>query len=378
MNSQLSNENPSFVKHGNALGNLYDYLLSKFAETGKDDARKGDQMERLQKGEEVDIDPNDPEVQKAATKIQASFRGHKAREEVKQQKDEEAAAVKIQASFRGHKAREQVKEIKVSQSKEQVSEGVDAAEEPEHAEDTPDAEPVTSGDAEVAEESEKPEIVSEDQAAEVQPDEPAAVEAEAVTQEPETDKGEPVEQDGLPDDAVAAGSAEVADAVDKEEAEDVQADEVPGQTTEAAEKDEGKDEPGKEADEADGGELGGEEEQIDLDMNDPDLQSAVVKIQASFRGHKAREEVKAFKSSESLPQGDDEQVPPEEKLDNERQEETEDTEKQGDIVIEGEEKQGETEGDEKQQVSEGDGDKGNDDAKPSVTEDRNDSKPLED
>lgn len=347
-------------------------------ETSKDDARKGDQMERLQKGEEVDIDPNDPEVQKAATKIQASFRGHKAREDVKKHQDEETAAVKIQASFRGHKAREQVKEIKVSQSKEQVSESVDAAEEPQHAEETPDAE--------VAEEPEKPEIASEGQAAEVPPDKPAAaVEAEAVTQESETEKGELVEQDGLPDDAITTGSAQVADAVDKGETEDVQAEEAPGETTEATEKDEGEDEPGKEADEAVGGEVGGEEEQIDLDMNDPDLQSAVVKIQASFRGHKAREEVKALKSSESLPQGDDEQVPSEEKPDDKRQEETEDTEKQGEIEgeekqgeIEGEEKQGEIEGDEKQEVSKGDGDTGNDDVEPSVTEDADDSKPSED
>lgn len=33
--------------------------------------------------EEIDIDLNDPEVEKAATKIQASFKGHKARKEVK-------------------------------------------------------------------------------------------------------------------------------------------------------------------------------------------------------------------------------------------------------------------------------------------------------
>ena len=318
-------------------------------------------MERLQKGEEVDIDPNDPEVQKAATKIQASFRGHKAREDVKKHKDEEAAAVKIQASFRGHKAREQVKEIKVSQSEEQVSVSLEAAEEPRYAEEFADVEPAMSEVAEVAEEPEKPEITSEDKAAEGQPDEPAAaVEAEAVTQESETEKGEP-------DDTIVAKSTEVADAVDKGETEDIQAEEAPGEAKEAAEKDEGKDEPGEAADEAVGGEVGGEEEQIDLDMNDPDLQSAVVKIQASFRGHKAREEVKALKSSESLPQGDDEQVPSEEKPDDERQGE-----------IEGEEKRGEIEGDEKQQVSEGDGDKGNDDVEPSVTEDADDSKPSED
>lgn len=71
-----------------------------------------------------DIDLNDPEVQKAATKIQAGFRGMKSRKEVKdqqhpaaQEQDEEIAAIdltdpeladaalKIQAGFRGAKAR---------------------------------------------------------------------------------------------------------------------------------------------------------------------------------------------------------------------------------------------------------------------------------
>ena len=389
MRPLFSNENLSFAAYRYVVV-LRNYFFCKFTETGKDDARKGDQMERLQKGEEVDVDPNDPEVQKAATKIQASFRGHKAREDVKKHKDEDAAAVKIQASFRGHKAREQVKDIKVSQSKEQVPESVDAAEEPQHAEETPDAEPATSGDAEVAEEPEKTEIASEDQPAEVQPDDPAAAEAEAVTQESETEKGEIVEEDGLPDDAILGGGAEAADAVDKGETEDVQAEEAPGEMTEASEKDEGKDEPGKETDEGAGGEVGGEEEQIDLDMSDPDLQSAVVKIQASFRGHKAREEVKSLKSSESLT----EQVPSEEKPGEDKQEEIEDSEKQEGIgnsekqgETEGEEKQGEIEGEEKQEgneggekpeLSEGDGDKGDDDTKPSVTEDADDSKPSQD
>ncbi|RZF34753.1 hypothetical protein LSTR_LSTR007805 [Laodelphax striatellus] len=71
------------------------------------------------------IDPNDPEAQKAATKIQAVFRGHKTRKEMKsgdaqeetQNFEEEFrpddkelchAATKIQASFRGHQTRRQM------------------------------------------------------------------------------------------------------------------------------------------------------------------------------------------------------------------------------------------------------------------------------
>jgi len=39
----------------------------------------------LQGSEELDIDLGDPELNKAATKIQASFRGHKARKEAELQ-----------------------------------------------------------------------------------------------------------------------------------------------------------------------------------------------------------------------------------------------------------------------------------------------------
>ena len=110
--------------------------------------------------EEVDIDLNDPEVEKAAIKIQSGFKGYKVRRELKdkteeggeqkdgeqeggeqeagaQQEEEkkaeetteqegekeeididltdpevEKAAVKIQASFKGFKARKEVQEIK--------------------------------------------------------------------------------------------------------------------------------------------------------------------------------------------------------------------------------------------------------------------------
>ena len=70
--------------------------------------------------DQIDIDLNDPEVEKAATKIQAGFKGHKTRKEMKKTDDEKAnkvdevfpeldlddaelsnAATKIQAGFKG-------------------------------------------------------------------------------------------------------------------------------------------------------------------------------------------------------------------------------------------------------------------------------------
>jgi len=82
----------------------------------------------------MEIDPSDPEMNAAAAKIQASFRGHKVRKELKKTADEidlpspkknaveeevdidlndpevEKAATKIQASFRGYRVRKQVKD----------------------------------------------------------------------------------------------------------------------------------------------------------------------------------------------------------------------------------------------------------------------------
>lgn len=337
-------------------------------------------MERLQKGEEVDIDLMDPEVNKAATKIQASFRGHKAREDVKKQKEEEAAAIKIQAGFRGHQARERVNEIKASQSKEVVSESAEAAEAAEAdtlgKDGIPLSEEAVAEEAGGAEGSEEQEAADAGQVPDVQPDDAEVVVAEAVSKEPEVGEDavapEPVAEaarEESEDQERQEAEEETVDAADKGEAEDVQAEEAAGEeAVEAAGKStevaEGAEESGGgvgdvQPDGAEGGEVEGEAEQVDLDMNDPDLQNAALKIQASFRGFKAREEVKAMKSSESLPQADNETAAPDEKT-----------------------------ADDKQDVTEGDEDKGNDDVEesvaegaevePSAAEDAVDSKPSED
>lgn len=42
-----------------------------------------------------------------------------------------------------------------------------------------------------------------------------------------------------------------------------------------------------------------EEEEVDIDLNDPEVEAAAVKIQAGFKGFKARQEVKELKVSQS-------------------------------------------------------------------------------
>ncbi|XP_071095775.1 enolase-phosphatase E1-like isoform X6 [Haliotis cracherodii] len=192
--------------------------------------------------EEVDIDLNDPDVEKAAIKIQAGFKGFKARKEVQevkskdseqpQEKTEEdeiadidledpelaSAATKIQASFRGHKARKDVTEKKVED---------EAA--PETA-----IKPVDE------------EIVDIDLA------------------DPEVSKAALMIQAGFRGRMFRKNKK-------PEKTEDAPA---PPPAVEA------------------------QEEEIDIDLNDPEVEKAATKIQASFKGHKARKEVKALKGSE--------------------------------------------------------------------------------
>ena len=43
----------------------------------------------------------------------------------------------------------------------------------------------------------------------------------------------------------------------------------------------------------------GEEEEVDIDLNDPEVAAAASKIQAGFKGHKARQEVKKMREVSS-------------------------------------------------------------------------------
>ncbi|XP_046353041.1 FK506-binding protein 5-like isoform X6 [Haliotis rufescens] len=213
---------------------------------------------KAEEEEEVDIDLNDPDVEKAAIKIQAGFKGFKARKEVQevkskdseqpQEKTEEdeiadidlkdpelaSAATKIQASFRGHKARKDVTEKKVEEK---------------------DPEPQT--------------VVPEVEAETVVPEAGAeAVEDEDVVdidlEDPEVGK------------AALKIQAGFRGHMSRKTMQTQQTEDAPAPP------------PAEET----------QEEEIDIDLNDPEVEKAATKIQASFKGHKARKEVKALKGSE--------------------------------------------------------------------------------
>lgn len=235
-------------------------------ETGRDDAKQGDQLERLAKGEEVDIDLNDPKTNEAAVKIQASFRGHKTREELKHKKEEEEAAVKIQSSFRGMKAREQVKEIRESRSQEAINEKAAAKVEGEKLDEGVAQQPQSDAAEKPVEKTGDIDIDLNDQ--EVQD---AALKIQASF------RGHKAREEVKSIRSQSSHSGPAETEVDKQ-GDDTQA------AQEAATPAEGKD-------------------AVDIDLNDPEVQEAALKIQSSFRGHKARESVKSMRSNEGSEKG---------------------------------------------------------------------------
>ncbi|XP_055384508.1 neuromodulin-like [Condylostylus longicornis] len=180
-----------------------------------------------------DLDPE--ELEKAATKIQASYRGHRTRAELKEKKqannndklknneDEEnyqQAAVKIQAVFRGHKTRATMKNN--SESSNTKESGNTA----------------TSPSAET-------EPTKEELEAEFDPNDKELCNAASKIQA--TFRGHLARKLGTTENG-------------KLKEEDVDIQEL---TKKVA-------------------------EELDIDLSDPDLNAAATKIQASFRGHKVR------------------------------------------------------------------------------------------
>ena len=225
-----------------------------------DDNRKvGEDM-----NEEVDIDLDDPDVEAAATKIQAGFKGHRARKEIREKRpivtevdtidsnkgkdesididledpDVEVAATKIQAGFKGHKARKELREGKKSGDKKEKDD-------------------VNHVELEDRLESEAIDIDLEDPEVEA-----AATKIQAGFKGHKARKGIKSKKDAIVDDAGAMGD------------NDDMGNGKKG-TTEPHEKD----------------------EDIDIDLEDPEVEAAATKIQAGFKGHKARKEIKSKKDN---------------------------------------------------------------------------------
>ena len=243
----------------------------------KEEHEKVEEAAKENEEEEIDIDLDDPEVNEAATKIQASFKGKKARDEVKKMKEEKEvdesakidepekeedtvkvkeeeeididlddpevneAATKIQASFKGKKARDEVKKMK---EVKEVDESTNV-DEPEKVEDT-------------AMEKDEEEI-------DIDLDDPEVNEAATKIQasfkgKKARDEVKKMKEEKEVDYATNIGEPEEVDEIAKEN----------------------------------------EEEEIDIDLDDPEVNEAATKIQASFKGKKARDEVKKMKEERDI------------------------------------------------------------------------------
>ena len=242
------------------------------------------------KDDDIDIDLEDPEVDKAALKIQSSFRGHKARKELKEQKPKEIhpngefdkekkskdkqiegniqedeididledpevgkAALKIQSSFRGHQAR---KELNVSQENKNT---VDNKSPHTEKNDKNIKIQEINAEEELDIDLEDPEVGK------------AALKIQSSFRGHQARKGTK-ELKGRKQMSIENGK----EIVDPLEA-NIVADSITAEEHQMNE---------EKTDIMEG------TEEIDIDLEDPEVDKAALKIQSNFRGHQARKEIK--------------------------------------------------------------------------------------
>ena len=237
---------------------------------------------------DIDIDLNDPDVEQAATKIQAGFKGMKARKEVAVIRDEqketenkateeididlndpdvEQAATKIQAGFKGMKARKEVTAMKdgimetdnsfkdSSQNKLKAEKEVEMTGE------------VDNKDSKEVKESSKKPVIDKEEIVDIDLDDPDVEQAATKIQAGFKGMKARKEVNALKE--------------ENKETKDETAEEIDGNLKESNDS--------KLID----------EEIIDIDLNDPDVENAATKIQAGFKGMKARKEVSAMKDGKN-------------------------------------------------------------------------------
>ena len=282
----------------------------KEVEALKENQENHQDDKQVEKGEDVDIDLEDPEVGKAALKIQSSFRGHQARKEVETMKenkeqhaeekvniDEEIdidlndpevgnAALKIQSSFRGHQARKEVEALKEQKEDVDREKTVKNAEEEEIDIDLEDPE---VGKAALKIQSSFRGHQARKEVDAIKENKDKTSEEKPADEQKLSNEIEDIDID-LDDPEVGNAALKIQSSFRGHQArKEVEA--MKESKTDDMDKHSVKDEGKEEADE------------IDIDLEDPEVGKAALKIQSSFRGHQARKEVESIKENKALEEG---------------------------------------------------------------------------